>query len=108
MICAAEQSQAWEMQSQIWAISDANGPGAYTKALLSAQAETLGLDRSQFNQCYDSAETRGTAQAVNVEADARGVQGTPTLFVNGVNVPYRGADAAYQDMVRAIESALGG
>ena len=49
-------------------------------------AETLGLDTAAFNQCLDSGEKRAGVEASIAEAQAQGVDSTPTIFINGTEV----------------------
>jgi protein-disulfide isomerase len=101
-ICAARQNKFWEMQDQIWAIFDSNGPDAYSDALFSARAADLGLDTAKFSECYDSTETMTAIQGVADEVKAIGVDGTPTLFLNGQKFAFTGPDSLKQ----AIQSRL--
>lgn len=106
-ICAGQQGKFWEMHDQLWGLYDTNGPGAYTPSMLFRQATAVGLDRAQFQSCFNSAETLARVQGVIDEARARGIEGTPAVFINGQNVPYRGADVALADFRAAIERELG-
>lgn len=107
-VCAGYQGEFWQMEAQIWALYEASGPGAYTPAQLSNLAESIGLDMQQYNQCFGADATAQAVQDVLTEASQRGVTGTPTLFVNGQQVPYRGADTVYNDVSFIIEEQLGG
>lgn len=107
-ICAGDQGKFWEMHDQIWALYEANGPGAYTPAQLTRLAEGIGLNMDEYRQCYSSPGTEAAVDSVLAEAQERGIQGTPTLFVNGQEVPYRGADAVYNDLAFVIEEQMGG
>jgi protein-disulfide isomerase len=105
-VCAAEQGRFWEMHDTIWAIYEQSGPQAYGKRLLAEQANRIGLDVDQFRQCYASAETADAVQSVLDEAQVMGVQGTPTLFLNGQAVPYSGPEDTYVRLNEAIEAVL--
>ncbi len=106
-ICAGEQGKFWEMHDQIWALYDSTGPGAYTQRQLAASAEAIGLDGNEFRSCFVSSDTSSQVDAVLAEAQVRGINGTPTLYINGQQVGYRGADTAYADLKAAIEAELG-
>jgi protein-disulfide isomerase len=41
------------------------------------------MDESAFNSCLDSNKYRQDVEAEREEAQARGVQSTPTLYING-------------------------
>jgi protein-disulfide isomerase len=49
-------------------------------------AETLGLDTGAFNSCLDGGEKRPAVEASIAEAQAQGIDSTPTLFVNGTEI----------------------
>lgn len=102
-MCAAEQGKGWEMYEQIWGLYEASGPGAYTQRNLVGQAEAIGLDSGEFRSCYVSAETNQSIQAVLTEAQNIGIQGTPTLYVNGQPFTYRGPEAVYSDVKAYME-----
>jgi protein-disulfide isomerase len=105
-ICAAEQGKFWEMHDQIWALYNSAGPGAYTQRQLAAAAEAIGLDGGAFRSCFVSSDTSAQVDAVLSEAQVRGINGTPTLYLNGQQFPYRGAETAYADLKAAIEAEL--
>ncbi len=106
-ICAGYQGKFWEMHDQIWALYEGTGPGAYTPGQLNRMAQALSLDMDEYERCYNSSDVQADVDAVLTEAGERGVNGTPTLFVNGQEVPYRGPDAAYIDLSVAIEAIAG-
>jgi protein-disulfide isomerase len=106
-ICAGEQGKFWEMHDLIWSLYESAGPGGYTQRALVARAETLDLDIDAFRACYTSSETSRAVTDVLLEAQEKGITATPTLFVNGEEVVYRGADYAYADLAAAIRTNLG-
>lgn len=107
-ICAGEQGKFWEMHDQIWAMFDLNGPATYTQSLLTGRANQIGLDQVQFTTCFTSTQVDAQVQAVLTLATARGVNGTPSLFVNDIQVPFTGPDTTYDGLAPAIQAALGG
>ncbi len=107
-ICAGQQGKFWEMHNYIWALYESSGVGAYTQRQLAAGAESIGLDMQAFNSCFISAQTSILVDSVLEEASQRGINGTPKMYLNGVEVIYRGAELAYDDLRRAIEAQLGG
>ena len=106
-ICAGEQSRFWEMYDAIWALGESAGPQAYDQAQFDQRAQQIGLDVDQFSACYNSADTSDSVQAVLDEAARKGVNGVPTMFLNGEEVIYRGPATAYEDLTSAIDQALG-
>ncbi len=103
MVCAGAQGKAWEMHDQIWAL---RGPGFYTRSALTRQAEALGLDTDEFADCFDSPETAALVEQINQAAAARGVSGTPTIFVNDVNIPNRVPEEMDEVLSEAIDIEL--
>lgn len=106
LVCAAQQGQGWQMHDQIWALYEQGGPGGYSKARFTDLATGLGMDTTAFSTCFDSNQTASSVQNVLGEAQSMGINGTPSLYVNGQPVPYTGPDAIYETLKTAIESAL--
>lgn len=94
--CAADQGKFWEFVDA----SFENQPEMTSDALRAWGAE-LGLDAELFDRCIDSHIKRKAIQASYDEGRAKGVQGTPTYFVNGQQTP-----ATVDDLSRAIDAAL--
>ena len=49
-------------------------------------AEQLGLDKNEFEECMKSQRHAGRIQADTDEGNRLGIQGTPTLFINGIRM----------------------
>jgi protein-disulfide isomerase len=81
--CAADQGEFWEYHEQLFRRIDENGKVAVFPNSLKKLAADLGLDTEQFNQCLDSKQHLGEIQKIDQAAAARGVNGTPTIFING-------------------------
>ena len=77
--CASEQGKFWEYHDKLFE----NQPGGYSIAGFKQWASDLGLDASQFNDCFDSGKYASKVQADLVDGQNRGVGGTPATFVNG-------------------------
>jgi protein-disulfide isomerase len=82
--CAADQGAYWRYHDTLFL--NQSGPNSFTDARLKQMAETLGLDTGTFNQCLDSGEKRPGVEASIAEAQAQGVDSTPTIFINGTEV----------------------
>lgn len=78
--CAAEQGKFWEYHDVLFERQGATG--AFSKPALKRYASELNLDRAAFDACLDSDRTRSRVEADTQEALRRGLQSTPTLFVN--------------------------
>jgi protein-disulfide isomerase len=106
-VCAAQQGKFWEMQAQIWNLYAAKSPAGYTRPNLLDQAVAIGLDQDTFATCYSSEDTLAQVRGVLDEVQTLGIQGTPTLYVNGQQINYPGPEAFYNQMVSVIEAQTG-
>jgi predicted DsbA family dithiol-disulfide isomerase len=86
-IAAAQQGKFWEFHDQVFA-----HPGAVARADLDRYAEAIGLDLVAFRAALDERRYRDLVVAEASEASALGIDGTPTLFINGS--PVTGAQSA--------------
>ena len=101
--CAADQGAYWRFHDTLFL--NQSGPNSFSDARLKQMAETLGLDTGAFNQCLGSGEKRAGVEASIAEAQAQGVDSTPTIFINGTEV------AEWHDfnaVKQAIEAELAG
>jgi protein-disulfide isomerase len=76
--CAFEQGRFWEMHDKLF-----NNQGSLSESNIKNIAESMRLDMDVFNNCYDNEKYQGDIQkdlALGVKA---GVEGTPTMFING-------------------------
>lgn len=96
---AAEASRCAEAQGKYWEYHDALfAKKQLDVTSLKQTARDLKLDGAAFDKCLDSGATVPGIQASSEEATSLGVQGTPTLFINGhffsANVSFEGIQAA--------------
>ncbi len=103
--CADEQGRFWDYHDRIFAAQGAENSGAYSQENLKSFAAELGLDTERFNECIDTREYRSEVRQEYAEGQRLGVQGTPTLFVDG-RLVRNGGD--YDVLKAAIEAALAG
>lgn len=75
--CARDQGKFWEYHHILF-----NNPNSLNVKNLKEHAEQLALDIEQFNNCFDSGEKRNIIEIDLKEAIQRGVEGTPTFFIN--------------------------
>lgn len=90
-LAAGEQGKYWEYHDELFAIS----PKLDTKALIGI-ATKLGLDIDKFRKDMKSDAIRKLVAKDLRDAQAAGVTGTPTIFVNGVKVQTRTLPAIQQ------------
>ncbi len=76
--CAKDQGKFWEYHDLIFQNQD-----RVSRDALEAYAAKLNLNMDQFNECMDTNQKFSIVQADFAEGSSRGVQGTPTLFING-------------------------
>lgn len=100
--CADDQGAFWSYHDTLFLNQSA--PDAFSDARLKAMAETLGLDTAAFNACLDSGEKRALVDQSLADGQALGVDSTPSVFVDGVEVPWQGWDTLKQ----AIDAELAG
>jgi protein-disulfide isomerase len=101
--CAADQDKFWEFHDTLFANFRGQNQGSYRNPALKAMAEAIGLDESSFNSCLDSNQFRTKVNQDTNEGRQRGVNSTPTIFVNGE--PVTGA-IPYTQLRSLVEEAL--
>lgn len=95
--CANDQGKFWEYGELLFA-----NQKALTKRHLKSYAEQLSLDTETFNNCLDSGAKAKYVTADYNEGIGKGVEGTPTFFINGeIHQNW-----SYEDFSMTIESAL--
>jgi protein-disulfide isomerase len=97
-LCAADQGKFWELHDRMYA-----DQGRLAVEDLEAAARELGLDGARFHACLDGGEKLGAVEADVNAGNMAGVQGTPTLFVNGV---YLSGAVSYAKLKETIEGEL--
>ena len=99
--CAADQGAYWRYHDTLFL--NQSGPNSFSDARLKEMAETLGLDTAAFNSCLDGGEKQAAVEASIAEAQAQGVDSTPTVLINGTEI------AEWHDfnaVKQAIDAAL--
>ncbi len=85
--CANEQGKFWEYHNWLY---DNQAPESnlayYSKANLIKYAGKVGLDTAKFSSCLNSDKYSGKVAAELNEGKNAGVNGTPTVFINGQSV----------------------
>jgi protein-disulfide isomerase len=105
-MCALEQGRFWDYHDMLFANQGAveNG-GAFNNKRLQAFAESLGLNMTEFNLCFNADKYSEQIQADYQEGVAAGVSGTPTVVVNG-QILTPGFVPTYDEIKTAIDAAL--
>ena len=86
--CAGDQGMFWEYLAEVFKTQSSLSDDHF--AVL---ADSLELDRVAFDECVDTRKYKEKVQAHMSEALNRGVNSTPTLYVNGESVDWPGAEA---------------
>jgi len=104
-MCAAEQDRFWDYHDMLFANWNGENQGAFIDKRLVAFAEALNLDMDSFNSCFQANKYREVIQEDLNEGRSRGVQGTPSVFVNGQQLA-PGFIPSYDQISQAVEAAL--
>lgn len=102
--CANEQGMFWPYHDTLFLNQIAENQGFWSNTFLLEMALQLGLVEQAFSDCLDSGKYRDAIAAAKEAGDARGVNSTPTVFINGEKVV--GLDSA-QAYIQLIEVILG-
>jgi len=105
-MCANEQGKFWDMKAIMFTNWNGENQGGLGNSRLEAMAESIGLDMTSFNNCFDANKYRNDIQADFDLGLKMGVSGTPSVFVNGVRAGQAGYIASYQEIADAVEAAL--
>jgi len=101
---AANQRKFWEMIEALyktqWMWAKAPAP----RVVFMDQAKQLGLDLDKFQTDMDGPDVRDRISADQARAQALGVKTTPTIIINGYNVP--NAEFSENGFRAAIKAAL--
>lgn len=103
-MCAADQNRFWDYKQILF--SNLNFvSGEFSINRLQAFADSLGLDTEQFNQCLDDNTFKPEIDSDLALGNQMGVNGTPSLFVNGVIVK-PGFVPSLEEITAAVEAAI--
>jgi len=100
--CAADQGRFWDYHDALFA-RQGSSANPFTKPLLKRYAAELGLDAAAFDPCVDQSAHYNTIAASESQARSKGVNATPTFFINGKKI--EGA-VPYEEFKAEVEAAL--
>ena len=100
--CAADQGKFWDYHDVLFA-RQGTSANPFTKPLLKRYAAELGLDATKFNPCVDSNLHYRQGVGQRAEARGKGVNATPTFFINGKKI--EGA-VPYEQFKAAVDAAI--
>jgi protein-disulfide isomerase len=102
--CANDQGRFWEYFFFLFdRVHSADRPLDLTRDRLKEFAAQLGLDTQQFGQCLDQNKYAQKVETERAEGQQRGVQGTPTFFLNGQMIV---GNVPYEELKQAIDQEL--
>ncbi len=101
-LCANAQGKFWEMHAILYANWKGENQGNFSSDRLKAMAKNIGLDTNTFNTCFDANQHQAEIQADFDKGVAMGVQGTPSVFVNGKLIGQPGKVATYAEIEQAV------
>lgn len=106
-MCASEQGRFWDYHAILFANWKGENQGSFADAILVAFAESLGLDLTAFNTCFQSNRYANFINQDLLTGQTAGVSGTPSVFVDG-QIVTPGYVPSYDQLATAIETALAG
>lgn len=83
---AGKQNKFFEMHDLIYQNHSAWETSQNAKTFFDEYAKSIGLNMEQFNNDYASEIVNSTINADKQEGTKRGVQGTPTYYINGEKI----------------------
>src|SRR5579884_1146212 len=84
--CADDQGKFWPYHDKLYAEQRAENSGTFSKPNLEQFAGQVGLDRATFDPCLEGDQHLADVQADVKAGQAKGVNATPTFFVNGQKI----------------------
>lgn len=84
--CAGDQNKFWEYYDTLYANQGGENTGAFSDSNLVDFAQQLQLDPTAFTTCLNSNKYESKVTGDTTDGQARGVNQTPTLFINGQKV----------------------
>lgn len=110
-MCAAAQERFWDYHAIAFANWIGENSGSFTKPRLIAFAQSISLDMTAFNTCFQENTYSAEIQQDIDDGTKLGVPPTPAIFVNGkLVVSSAGPNyiPSFDDVSRAIETGLSG
>jgi len=104
-MCAAAQNRFWDYHDMLFANQTGENQGAFTNKRLVAFAQDLGLNMNEFNTCFQNNTYKDQIDKDYAEGQAAGVNGTPSVFVDG-KIVSPGYIPTYDQIQQAIDAAM--
>lgn len=101
--CAVDAGKFGDYHSELYAQQPAEQAGGYTIDSLLAAGTKVGLDSAEFTSCVSDQDYATFAKKVDVAATKRGVDSTPSVFIDGK--PYE-LGGPIEDLIKSIKEAV--
>lgn len=103
--CAEPHGMYWQMHDLIYARSDDWRSRSNPNGFFMDMAEDLGIDRSAYRSCLEDPAGLEHIGAARKYGESLGVNATPTLFINGQQIPSQRRYYSYEGMSELIQQA---
>jgi protein-disulfide isomerase len=98
--CANDQGKFWEYHDMLFANQNVNGSPKFNPDDLIGYARSLGLKEADFTACLNSRAKEKIVRADMADGDKRGIQGTPTFFINGQKFEFKKDYSELKDYIQ--------
>lgn len=105
-MCAAEQDTYLDYRTTLFSGDMTPNSGAFSNENLIAMADELDLDVDRFTDCLENGVYEEAVIGFVSQAIDRGVQGTPSLSING-GEPFFLTESGYDGLKEQLDAALG-
>jgi len=102
-VCAGDQGKFWPYHDQLFAQQGAENSGTFSTGKLLSIGRQVGVSDQRFTTCVNKGTYDGWIAKSTDDASRRGVNQTPTVFVDGQAVSTAITATGLQD---AVNSAL--
>jgi protein-disulfide isomerase len=106
-MCASEQGRFWDYHAILFVNWSGENEGSFSDTRLVAFAESLELELTAFNTCFQSDRYATFINQDLLAGQTAGVSGTPSVFVNGLIIT-PGFVPSYDQLAAAIDTVLAG
>ncbi len=104
--CGEEQGRYWQMHDMIYARTDDWIRKSNPNKIFMELADTIGLDKDAFRACLSDRSALRDIGAARRYGESLGVNSTPTLFINGRQIPPRSENFSYAGLENLIQQEL--
>jgi protein-disulfide isomerase len=102
-LCASDQGKFWEYHDVLFANQNGENKNTFNRNRLLDFGNSIGLESSAFTSCVNDETHMDEVLASFDEGNTRGVQGTPSVFVNG-QIVNPGYIPSFEEIAAAVEA----